>query len=59
MKYAFTQVDVFTELPMRGNPLAVVQSADGLSDAQMQCLNEASAPPLPYPYEMVERNLRN
>jgi PhzF family phenazine biosynthesis protein len=36
VKFAFTQVDVFTESPMRGNPLAVVHSADGLSDAQMQ-----------------------
>lgn len=36
MKFAFTQVDVFTDSPMRGNPLAVVHAADGLSDAQMQ-----------------------
>src|SRR5882672_1838424 len=36
MKFAFTQVDVFTEAPLRGNPLAVVHGADGLSDAQMQ-----------------------
>jgi PhzF family phenazine biosynthesis protein len=36
MKFAFTQVDVFTETALRGNPLAVVHGADGLSDAQMQ-----------------------
>jgi PhzF family phenazine biosynthesis protein len=31
----FTQVDVFTDVPLRGNPLAVVHDARGLSDAQM------------------------
>ena len=31
----FTQVDVFTDTPLRGNPLAVVHDAHGLSDAQM------------------------
>jgi PhzF family phenazine biosynthesis protein len=35
-KLAFTQVDVFTDQPLRGNPLAVVHGADGLSDEQMQ-----------------------
>jgi PhzF family phenazine biosynthesis protein len=35
-KFAFTQVDVFTDTPLRGNPLAVVHSAQGLSDTQMQ-----------------------
>ena len=34
--YPFTQVDVFTEQPLRGNPLAVVHGADGWSDARMQ-----------------------
>ncbi len=34
--HAFTQVDVFTETPLRGNPLAVVHDADGLSEARMQ-----------------------
>ena len=33
---AFRQVDVFTEVPTRGNPVAVVHDADGLSDEQMQ-----------------------
>ena len=33
---AFRQVDVFTELPYRGNPLAVVLDASDLSDEQMQ-----------------------
>jgi PhzF family phenazine biosynthesis protein len=32
----FTQLDVFTDTPLRGNPLAVVHAAQGLSDAQMQ-----------------------
>lgn len=36
MKYrAFKQVDVFTDKPYLGNPLAVVLDADGLSDAEM------------------------
>jgi len=34
--YAYTQVDVFTDVALRGNPLAVVHGADALSDAQMQ-----------------------
>lgn len=33
--HRFTQVDVFTDTPLRGNPLAVVHDAQGLSDAQM------------------------
>jgi PhzF family phenazine biosynthesis protein len=32
----FAQVDVFTATPFRGNPLAVVLDADGLSDDEMQ-----------------------
>ena len=32
----FKQVDVFTAVPYRGNPLAVVLDGQGLSDAQMQ-----------------------
>jgi PhzF family phenazine biosynthesis protein len=32
----FTQLDVFTEVALKGNALAVVHSADGLSSAQMQ-----------------------
>jgi PhzF family phenazine biosynthesis protein len=32
----FTQVDVFTDVALLGNPLAVVHDAQGLSDAQMQ-----------------------
>ena len=31
----FTQVDVFTDTPLLGNPLAVVHDAQGLTDAQM------------------------
>jgi len=33
--HAFAQVDVFTAVPLKGNPLAVVLGADGLGDAQM------------------------
>jgi PhzF family phenazine biosynthesis protein len=35
-RYAFTQVDVFTAVPLLGNPLAVVHDADALDDARMQ-----------------------
>ena len=35
MPRRFSQLDVFTAVPLRGNPLAVVHDADGLSDAQM------------------------
>lgn len=34
--FVFTQVDVFADEPLKGNPLAVVHGADALSDAQMQ-----------------------
>lgn len=34
----FSQVDVFSALPLRGNPLAVVHDASGLSDAEMAAL---------------------
>jgi PhzF family phenazine biosynthesis protein len=34
-KFNFKQVDVFSNEPLAGNPLAVVLGADGLSDAQM------------------------
>lgn len=32
----FLQIDVFSPTPFRGNPLAVVVDAEGLSDAEMQ-----------------------
>jgi PhzF family phenazine biosynthesis protein len=35
VKRAFRQVNVFSADPLRGNPLAVVHDADGLSDARM------------------------
>lgn len=35
MAFAFRQVDVFTTVPLRGNPLAVVIGADALSDDEM------------------------
>lgn len=31
----FSQVDVFSHVPFRGNPLAVVHDADGVSEAEM------------------------
>ena len=34
--FRFTQVDVFTDRPLLGNPLAVVHGADALDDARMQ-----------------------
>ena len=36
MPRQFRQVDVFTNVPYRGNPLAVVHDADGLTTEQMQ-----------------------
>lgn len=33
---AFRQVDVFTAVPLMGNPVAVVLDGEGLSDAEMQ-----------------------
>ena len=33
---AFSQVDVFTAVPYKGNPVAAVLDGDGLSDAEMQ-----------------------
>ena len=38
MKYEFTTVDVFTDRPFGGNPLAVVTNAEGLSTEQMQSI---------------------
>ncbi|MEA2623136.1 MAG: trans-2,3-dihydro-3-hydroxyanthranilate isomerase [Chloroflexota bacterium] len=37
-RYRFRQVDVFTDRPLHGNPLAVFLDADGLSDDEMQAL---------------------
>lgn len=34
-KFAFKQVDVFSRVPLKGNPLAVVLAADELSDERM------------------------
>jgi PhzF family phenazine biosynthesis protein len=36
MPTPFKQVDVFTKVPFKGNPVAVVLQADGLSTGQMQ-----------------------
>ena len=36
MTRRYTEVDVFTDTPLLGNPLAVVHDAQGLSDEQMQ-----------------------
>ena len=36
MRRAFSQVDVFTEVPYRGNPVAVVLDGRGLSQDEMQ-----------------------
>src|SRR5262249_41602995 len=36
--YEFVQVDVFTQTPLAGNPLAIFPDAGGLHDAEMQAL---------------------
>jgi len=36
--YEFVQVDVFTQTPLAGNPLAIFPDASGLSDTEMQAL---------------------
>jgi trans-2,3-dihydro-3-hydroxyanthranilate isomerase len=36
--YEFTQVDVFTQTPLAGNPLAVFPDGRGLNDGEMQAL---------------------
>jgi PhzF family phenazine biosynthesis protein len=36
--YAFQQVDVFTAVPFKGNPLAVIIGADPLTDPQMAAI---------------------
>jgi trans-2,3-dihydro-3-hydroxyanthranilate isomerase len=36
--YDFVQLDVFTQMPLAGNPLAVFTDARGLTDKQMQAL---------------------
>jgi PhzF family phenazine biosynthesis protein len=36
MQRPFKQVDVFTSVPLKGNPLAVVLDGTGLTDAEMQ-----------------------
>lgn len=38
MSLAFQQVDVFTAVPFKGNPVAVVLDADGLSSERMQAI---------------------
>ena len=36
--YEFVQLDVFTQTPLSGNPLAIFPDAGGLTDAEMQAL---------------------
>ncbi len=36
--YEFVQLDVFTQTPLSGNPLAIFPDARGLNDAEMQAL---------------------
>ena len=36
--YEFVQVDVFTQTPLAGNPLAIFTDARGLNDAEMQAI---------------------
>jgi len=37
-RFPFVQLDVFTDRPLQGNPLAVFTDARGLSDAELQAL---------------------
>lgn len=37
--YEFVQLDVFTQTPLAGNPLAIFPEARGLNDAEMQALS--------------------
>jgi PhzF family phenazine biosynthesis protein len=37
-KHRFKQVDAFSATPLKGNPVAVVFDADGMTDAEMQAL---------------------
>ena len=37
-RFRFRQVDVFTDVALSGNPLAVFTDADGLTDGEMQAL---------------------
>src|SRR5919112_3323422 len=37
-KFTFRQVDVFTSVPFKGNPVAVVHDADGLAPDEMQTI---------------------
>jgi trans-2,3-dihydro-3-hydroxyanthranilate isomerase len=36
--YEFVQVDVFTQKPLAGNPLAIFTDGRGLNDGEMQAL---------------------
>jgi len=36
--YEFVQIDVFTQTPLKGNPLAIFTDARGLDDNEMQAL---------------------
>jgi hypothetical protein len=36
--YGFVQLDVFTQTPLAGNPLAIFPDARGLNDGEMQAL---------------------
>src|ERR1041385_6854087 len=36
--YQFVQLDVFTQTPLAGNPLAIFTDARGLNDGEMQAL---------------------
>src|SRR5213596_298532 len=38
VSYEFVQLDVFTQTPLSGNPLAIFTDARGLSDGDMQAL---------------------
>jgi PhzF family phenazine biosynthesis protein len=37
-RFRFRQVDVFTDRPLQGNPLAVFPEADDMTEAEMQAV---------------------
>ncbi len=61
MKLEFYQLDVFTDTPLGGNPLAVFPDAMGLSDSQMQALAREmnlSETTFVFPSEQATRHIR-
>lgn len=61
MKRRFKQVDVFTTTPFKGNPVAVVLEAEGLSAEEMQAIanwTNLSETTFVFPSEVADYRLR-